>query len=65
MDNKPTRPQKVAKQPLPPVSKPETVPETKYARRTLIGSELSGKKVTKVGLGNLEVITTYDKHADV
>jgi len=61
---KASRPQKVKAKPLPPVDKPETIPENKYARRRRIGPP-KGNAVTTVGLGKLEVITTYAKHPDV
>ena len=61
---KASRPQKVPRKPLPPVDKPESIPENKYARRQRIGPP-NGKGVTTVGLGKLEVITTYAKHPDV
>ena len=60
--NKPSRPQKVAKNPLPKVSKPETLVDkneiakpTQIAAKPLIGAE--PEFVTTVGLGNLKVTT--------
>ena len=62
MDNKATRPQKVAKPPLPPVSKPDTSgTENKYARKRRIGPPKCKDAVTTVGLGKLTVETTYGK----
>ena len=59
---KASRPQKVAKKPLPKVSKPEPlVPEneiatpTKFTTKANIGPE--PELVTTVGLGNLKVTT--------
>ena len=60
--NKPSRPQKVAKKPLPEVSKPETLVDkkeiakpTKFTSRANIGPDPD--LVTTVGLGNLKVTT--------
>ena len=60
--NKPSRPQKVAKEPLPEVSKPETLVDkneiakpTKFTAKANIG--LDPDLVTTVGLGNLKVTT--------
>ena len=60
--NKPSRPQKVAKKPLPEVSKPETLVDkneiakpTKITTRANIGPD--PELVTTVGLGNLKVTT--------
>ena len=60
--NKPSRPQKVAKEPLPKVSKPETLVDeneiatpTKFTTRANIGPD--PELVTTVGLGNLKVTT--------
>ena len=60
--NKPSRPQRVAKKPLPEVSKPETLVEkneiakpTKFITRANIGPD--PELVTTVGLGNLKVTT--------
>lgn len=48
-------------EPLPPVSKPETIEENKYAPTPKIGSEKPisrpGAKVTRVGLGGLKTTT--------
>ena len=57
-----SRPQRVKNNPLPPVSKPETLgeEENKYARRTsFIAKPLLGRaiKVETVGLGKLKVET--------
>ena len=56
------RPQKVAKKPLPKVSKPESLVEenerakpTKFTARANIGPD--PELVTTVGLGNLKVTT--------
>lgn len=62
---KASRPSKVRQKPLPPVDKPETIPENKYARKRRIGPPKGKDAVTTVGLGKLEVITTYGKHTDV
>ena len=60
--NKPSRPQKVAKEPLPEVSKPETLVDkneiakpTKFTTKANIGPDPD--LVTTVGLGNLKVTT--------
>ena len=60
--NKPSRPQKVAKESLPKVSKPETLVDeneiatpTKFTSRANIGQDPD--LVTTVGLGNLKVTT--------
>ncbi len=60
--NKPSRPQKVAKKPLPEVSKPETLVDkkeiatpTKFTSKANIGPDPD--LVTTVGLGNLKVTT--------
>ena len=60
--NKPSRPQKVAKKPLPEVSRPETLVDkneiakpTKFAAKANIGPDPD--LVTTVGLGNLKVTT--------
>ena len=59
---KASRPQKVAKKPLPKVSKPESLIEenekatpTKFTARANIGPD--PELVTTVGLGNLKVTT--------
>jgi len=59
---KASRPQKVAKKPLPKVSKPESLVEenerakpTKFTSRANIGPD--PELVTTVGLGNLKVTT--------
>ena len=59
---KASRPQKVAKKPLPKVSKPESLVEeneraipTKFTSRANIGPDPD--LVTTVGLGNLKVTT--------
>ena len=59
---KASRPQKVAKKPLPKVSKPESLVEeneratpTKFTARANIGPD--PELVTTVGLGNLKVTT--------
>ena len=59
---KPSRPQKVAKKPLPEVSKPETLFDkkeiakpTQFPARANIGPDPA--LVTTVGLGNLKVTT--------
>ena len=59
---KPSRPQKVAKKPLPEVSKPETLVDkneiakpTKFTTTANIGPD--PELVTTVGLGNLKVTT--------
>ena len=66
MDSKAPRPQKVAQQPLPPVSPPETIPtENKYARQRRVGASTRKDLVSSVGLGKLEVITHYAKHPDL
>ena len=58
----PSRPQKVAKKPLPEVSKPETLVDkneiakpTKFTTTANIGPD--PELVTTVGLGNLKVTT--------
>ena len=62
MDNKPSRPQKVAQKPLPPVEKPDTSgTENKYARKRMIGPPKCSNVVNTVGLGKLNVETTYGK----
>ena len=60
--HKASRPQKVAKKPLPKVSKPESLIEenekatpTKFTARANIGPD--PELVTTVGLGNLKVTT--------
>ena len=60
--NKPSRPQKVAKKPLPEVSRPETLVDkneiakpTKFTTNAHIGPDPD--LVTTVGLGNLKVTT--------
>ncbi len=60
--NKPSRPQKVAKKPLPKVSKPPTLVDqneiakpTKFTTTANIGPDPD--LVTTVGLGNLKVTT--------
>ena len=60
--HKARRPQKVAKKPLPKVSKPESLIEenekatpTKFTSRANIGPD--PELVTTVGLGNLKVTT--------
>ena len=60
--NKPSRPQKVAKKPLPEVSKPETLVDkkeiakpTSFTTKANIGPD--PELVTTVGLGNLKVTT--------
>jgi hypothetical protein len=61
--HKPIRPPKSK---LPPVSKPDTSgAENKYARKTLIGPAKCKDVVNTVGLGNLNVETTYGKSTDV
>jgi len=60
MQAKPSRPKKVAKKPLPKVSKPEplgndTAKPTVITAKPLIGADPSF--VTTVGLGNLKVTT--------
>lgn len=60
MQAKPSRPKKVAKKPLPKVSKPEplgndTAKPTVIAAKSLIGAD--PEFVTTVGLGNLKVTT--------
>ena len=62
MNNKPSRPKKVAKKPLPKVSKPEPLVDpneiakpTQIAAKSLIGAD--PELVTTVGLGNLKVTT--------
>ncbi len=63
MNNKPSRPKKVArKKPLPKVSKPEPlVSKNDIAKPTpLVAEPTLGREkafVTTVGLGNLEVVT--------
>lgn len=52
----PTRPQRAAKKPLPPVDKPETL-DNKYAKKERIGPRKCKDAITTVGLGNLKVIT--------
>jgi|LakMenEpi03Aug12_release.lakeMendotaPanAssembly.Ray.scaffolds.fasta_scaffold4041895_2 hypothetical protein len=70
----PSKPQRVKKDPLPPVSNPltqedrEEFNENKYARRTnLIGKSTIGRpnRVESVGLGNLKVQTSYGIQPDV
>ena len=66
---KPKRPKKVrSKQPKTPpslklegddIAKPTSLDTNKYAPKNRIGSNLSGKKVTKVGLGGLSTVTSY------
>ena len=66
---KPTRPKRVSrkKPQTPPVIKPEgddiakptSLDTNKYAPKSRIGANLSGKKVTKVGLGGLSTVTSY------
>ena len=60
--NKPSRPQKVVKELLPKVSKPETLVDendiatpTKFTTKANIGPD--PELVTTVGLGNLKVTT--------
>ena len=71
---KASRPQKVAKKPLPKVSKPQPLVDkneiatpTKIAAKPLIGAD--PEFVTTVGLGNLKVTTAKgvkdDRKADV
>ncbi len=60
MQAKPSRPKKVAKKPLPKVSKPEplgndTAKPTVITAKPLIGAD--PEFVTTVGLGNLKVTT--------
>ena len=62
MENKPSRPKRVRKKPLPKVSKPETlVSENDIARPTpIIGKPTIGVDpnfVETVGLGKLKVVT--------
>ena len=53
---KPSRPQKVAKKPLPPVSKPETlVTPEEVAKPTNTNKYAPKKKIETVGLRNLKV----------
>jgi len=58
----PSKPQRVKRDPLPPVSKPDTSgTSNKYQRKQKIGVPTIGtppNKVTTVGLGNLNVETT-------
>jgi hypothetical protein len=70
----PSKPQRVKKEPLPPVSNPMTAEdreefsENKYARRTnLIGKPTIGSpnRVETVGLGNLIVQTAHGIQPDV
>ena len=66
---KPTRPKraprkKVSTPPKPQlegddIAKPTSLDTNKYAPKNRIGSNLSGKKVTKVGLGGLSTVTSY------
>ena len=62
MNNKPSRPKKVQKNPLPKISKPEPLVSetdiaipTSIAAKPLIGAD--PELVTTVGLGNLKVTT--------
>lgn len=62
MNNKPSRPKKVQKKPLPKVSRPEPLVSetdiatpTNIAAKPLIGAD--PELVTTVGLGNLKVTT--------
>ena len=62
MQQKPSRPQKARKKPLPKVSKPESlVSENDIAKPTVIEAKakigLDPEFVTTVGLGNLKVTT--------
>ena len=62
MENKPSRPKKVQKKPLPKVSKPEPlVSKNDIARPTpIVGRPTIGLDpnfVETVGLGNLKVVT--------
>jgi len=74
MNNKPSRPKKVAKKPLPKVSKPEPlVSQNDIATPTpLVGKPSIGLDpnfVETVGLGNLKVVTAHgvkdDRDTDV
>jgi hypothetical protein len=67
-----SRPQKVknppVSNPIPPEIQEELATDTnKYARRIKIGRATIGneQRVETVGLGNLEVTTTYGKRTDV
>ena len=75
MNNKPTRPKRVPaskpKTQMKPltkvnskfeeneIAKPTSLDTNKYAPKSRIGANLSGKKVTKVGLGGLSTVTSY------
>tara|TARA_Y100000748_G_scaffold231825_1_gene195831 strand:- start:307 stop:486 length:180 start_codon:yes stop_codon:yes gene_type:complete len=56
MNSKPVRPQKVAKKPLPPVSKPEPLVTPEEVAKPVNTNKYARKeKLTTVGLRNLKV----------